>query len=114
MARRIAPLFAVAAFVLCLAATTRASADGSWPAVLGSRDAYTPDVSAAIERVWIEPTLSRTIHGPSVRAPVELYMALVDAPQVTAAAARFRGIGSRPSRRGRPRSHARPDVRVHR
>jgi hypothetical protein len=49
-------------------------------------------VSTAVERVWIEPTLSRTINGPSARVPLDVYEAFVDTPEVTAAAARFRRI----------------------
>lgn len=44
---------------------------------------------AAVEHVWLEPTLSRTVRGSTVRAPYELYVAFVDAPDITAAAARF-------------------------
>jgi len=43
-------------------------------------------------RVWLEPTLSRTINGPSARVPLDVYEAFVDTPEVTAAAARFRRI----------------------
>jgi len=51
-------------------------------------------VSAAVERVWIEPTLSRTVNGRSARVPFDVYIAFVDTPEVTAAAARFRKLGS--------------------
>ena len=51
-------------------------------------------MSTAVERLWIEPTLSRRINGPSARVPLDVYVALIDTPEVTAAAARFRRIRS--------------------
>jgi hypothetical protein len=50
-------------------------------------------VSAAVERIWIEPTLSRTVNGRSARVPFDVYVAFLDTPEVTAAAARFRKLG---------------------
>jgi len=49
-------------------------------------------VSTIVERVWTEPTLRRTINGPPARVPLDVYEAFVDAPDVTAAAARFSRI----------------------
>ncbi len=63
-----------------------------WPAFLPPRDSFRADIVAAVERTWTERTLSRTVQGPSVEAPFELYSALIDAPDVTAAAARYRGF----------------------
>jgi len=62
--------------------------------LLGSREAFSPEVSTAVERLWTEPTLSRRINGPSARVPLDVYVALIDTPEVTAAAARFRRIRS--------------------
>ena len=67
---------------------------GPWPSVLGSREAFSPEMSAAVERIWINPTLRRTVNGPPARVPLEVYAAFVDTPEVTAAAARFRNLGS--------------------
>src|SRR5215831_18321930 len=79
--------------LLCLASISGASGT-PWPPLLGSREGFPPEVSAAVERVWVEPTLSRTINGPSARVPLDVYVAFVDTPEVTAAAARFRRIRS--------------------
>lgn len=68
------------------------TSDGAWPPFLGSRAAYPADVVADVERVWVSPTLTRTVRGELARVPFELYAALVDAPEVTAAAARFLGL----------------------
>jgi len=41
-----------------------------------------------VERVWREPTLSRTVKGRRAHVPFETYATFVDTPEVTAAAAR--------------------------
>ncbi len=56
-------------------------------------------VAATVESTWQPATFSRTVHGRPVPVPLPLYGALVDAPDITAAAARLRGF-------------ARDDVRV--
>lgn len=43
-----------------------------------------------MERIWTDPTLTRTVRGRPAHVPFEVYGAFVDAPDVTAAAARFR------------------------
>src|SRR5207245_8130447 len=87
--------FLVAATTLVAFATDASGLPGRpWPSVLGSREAFSPEVSAAVERIWINPTLRRTVNGPPARAPLEVYAAFVDTPEVTAAAARFRNLGS--------------------
>jgi hypothetical protein len=81
---------------LLLALATGASGAPArvWPPVLDSRESYPPDVSAAVERVWADPTLSRTVKGRATHVPLDVYVAFLDAPDVTAAAARFRGLAS--------------------
>jgi len=91
MLGRVETSIAAAIVLLCLASISGASGT-PWPPLLGSREAFPPEVSTAVERVWIEPTLSRTINGPSARVPLDVYEAFVDTPEVTAAAARFRRI----------------------
>jgi hypothetical protein len=84
------------AVILMLALATGASGSPAqpWPPVLGSRESYPPDVSAAVERVWSDPTLSRTVKGRAAHVPLDVYVAFLDTPDVTAAAARFRGLAS--------------------
>ncbi len=86
-------LLAVATVLLTLATGASGAPATPWPSLLGSREAFPPDVSAAVERVWIEPTLSRTVNGRSARVPFDVYVAFLDTPEVTAAAARFRKLG---------------------
>jgi len=65
-----------------------------WPPVLNARESYPADVSAAVERVWSDPTLSRTVKGRAAHVPLDVYVAFLDTPEVTAAAARFRGLAT--------------------
>jgi len=89
-------MWLVVAVTLLFALATGASGAPaqSWPPVLASRESYPPDVSATVERVWTDPTLSRTVRGRAARVPMDVYLAFLDAPDVTAAAARFKGFAS--------------------
>jgi|SRR5262245_5957102 len=80
--------------VLALATGAGGASAQPWPPVLASRESYPPDVSATVERVWSDPTLSRTVKGRVAHVPLDVYVAFLDAPDVTAAAARFRGLAS--------------------
>jgi hypothetical protein len=82
--------------ILMLALATGASGapPQPWPPALGARESYPPDISAAVERVWSDPTLSRTVKGRAAHVPLDVYVAFLDTPDVTAAAARFRGLAS--------------------
>jgi hypothetical protein len=60
-----------------------------WPPFLPARDTFPPDLAVSVERVWTDPTLSRTVRGRSASVPFDTYIAFVDAPDVTTAAARF-------------------------
>src|SRR5437867_988567 len=59
------------------------------PALVESPAVLTPEVSAVLERVLTTPTLRRRVHAGSARAPLEVYLAFLDTPEVSAAAARF-------------------------
>ncbi len=92
--RRAAALLAGAACLLIITISASAEPAGSWPSLLGPPEALSPEVSAAIERVWTAPTLRRRVHVPSTRVPLEVYRAFLDTPDVTAAAARFLKLAS--------------------
>ena len=64
------------------------------PPLVESTAVLTPEVSAALECVWTTPTLRRRVHAGSARAPLEVYLAFLDTPEVTAAAARFLKLAS--------------------
>ncbi len=82
--------------VLLLVAAPALAADRrlSWPPFLPPASRYTADLVAAVEQVWQEPTLVRRVRGRSARVPLEVYVAFIDAPEVTAAAARFLRLAS--------------------
>src|SRR6266536_950919 len=78
----------LAAMALVALLSAQANPPAAWPPFLPPAASFTRDVAAAVERVWSEPTLSRSVEGAPAAVPVALYMAFVDAPDVTAAAAR--------------------------
>lgn len=82
-------LLLVSGFVAPVSGPT---SDGRWPSFLAPPEVFSPDVVAAVERIWLDPTLTRTVRGRPARAPFELYGVLVDSPEVTAAAARLLGL----------------------
>ena len=83
-----------AACLLIITTSASREAAGSWPSLLGPPETLSPEVSAAVERVWTAPTLRRRVRAPSARAPLEVYQAFLDTPDVTAAAARFLKLAS--------------------
>ncbi|MGH7311872.1 MAG: hypothetical protein ACREJV_01775, partial [Candidatus Rokuibacteriota bacterium] len=83
------------AFLLLLtcAATARGgTGDDRWPPFLEPASAFPDGVVDIVERLWLAPTLTRTVRGSPARVPFELYLAFVDEPGVTAAAARHLGL----------------------
>jgi hypothetical protein len=91
------------AVALALTATlvARASPAG-WPPFLPPPREFSAEVVESVERIWADPTLTRSVEGEPVAASLEAYRAFVDAPEVTAAAARHLGIA-------RHRVHVRSD-----
>jgi hypothetical protein len=85
--------WAAVALVACLTLPV-AAADPPppWPPFLLSRQSYPPDVADMVGQTWEHATFHRTVQGHPVRVPLPLYAALVDTPDITAAAARFRGF----------------------
>ena len=79
---------------LAIAATIIAPAHAAsrWPPFLPPPGGFSAEIVASVERVWAEPTLTRTVEGDAVDIPFETYQAFVDGPDVTAAAARHLGI----------------------
>ncbi|HZP39093.1 MAG TPA: hypothetical protein VFE48_21610 [Methylomirabilota bacterium] len=84
-------LASVSVLVACGAT---AAAEPGWPEFLAGPAAWDPGIVYAVRRVWGEPTLHRRVVGPPAPMPVERYLTLVDLPDVTAAAARDRGLPS--------------------
>jgi hypothetical protein len=66
--------------------------DSSWPPFLPPPGHFTALVAGAVERIWEDPTLSRTVRGRPAQVPFDVYVSFVDAPDVTAAAASHLGL----------------------
>lgn len=64
----------------------------AWPPWVPAADRLSPPVAAAVELLVSAPTFVRTVRGPTARVPPALYLAFVDAPEVTAAVARHLGL----------------------
>jgi hypothetical protein len=77
---------------LVVAAAARADATTRWPPFLPPDAGFPPGVVASVERIWRDPSLSRSVEGPVARVPFGAYAAFVDFPDVTAAAARHLGV----------------------
>ena len=85
---------AAVAYLLVLTPSAGGVPARPWRSLLGSTEVLAPEVSAAIERVLAAPTLERQVHARSARTPLDVYLAFLDAPELTAAAARFLKLAS--------------------
>ena len=66
--------------------------ESHWPPFLPARDSVAD--AALVEHVWAHVTFQRTLSARPVDVPLPLYAALIDAPDVLAAAATRLGIAS--------------------
>jgi hypothetical protein len=78
----------IAVAVAAVGTAVAASEPSPWPAFLPSRASLSVGVVAGVERVWRRPTLTRTVEGTPARVSLATYDAFVDAPDLTAEAAR--------------------------
>jgi hypothetical protein len=81
-----------AALLAVCAAAAWADPLGAWPPFLPTRASFNEPTAAHVEQIWADFTFQRTVRGRPAHAPFELYVALVDTPDVAAAAARFKEI----------------------
>lgn len=77
----------LAVTVTCLGSTPR-----DWPPFLRASDEYPAQIATAVRRLWTEATFSRTVSADAAPVPVSFYLRFVDAPDLTAAAARHLGL----------------------
>lgn len=76
-----------------LAVALVTAADGAaWPPFLRPPETFSPGIVSAVERVWSDPTLSRSVRGQAAQVPFDVYAPFIDTPDVTAAAARHLGL----------------------
>ena len=81
---------ALAVLVLAVAALGAVSSD--WPPFLRAKDDYPPSTTSAVTRLWTDATFVRTVKADPAPVPLPFYMRFIDAPDVTAAAARHLGL----------------------
>ena len=77
---------------LSLAVSSLASAPPDWPPFLRGKEAYPAPIVSAVERLWVDATFMRTVRAEPAPVPLSSYLRFVDAPDVTAAAARHLGL----------------------
>lgn len=83
----------VPALLVALAVTATAAGDAErWPPFVPSPATLPAAIATGVEQAWGRPTFTRHVDGERARAPFDLYVALVDAPEVTAAGARRLGL----------------------
>jgi hypothetical protein len=77
-------------FVAAIALFTplAAAAAEKWPPMLPPRSALPPPLASDIERVWTRATITRNVEGERAQAPLDLYVTLIDTPEIATAAAR--------------------------
>jgi hypothetical protein len=80
----------MAAFVLTV--TSLGAAPRDWPPFVRASEEYPAHIADAIRRLWIDATFTRTVSGDPAPVPLAFYLRFVDAPDVTAAAARHLGL----------------------
>jgi hypothetical protein len=87
-----AAIVASAIIVLTLAMTALGAAPRDWPPFLRPSEEYSADVAKAVRRLWTDATFTRTVSAEPAAVPLAFYLRFVDAPDVTAAAARHLGL----------------------
>jgi hypothetical protein len=75
-----------------LTVTSPGSAPPDWPPFLRARAEYPAQIANAVRRLWIDATFTRTVSADPAPVPLSFYLRFVDAPDVTAAAARHLGL----------------------
>lgn len=78
--------------LLALTVTPLGSAVGDWPPFLRASEEYPAQIASAVRRLWSDATFTRTVSADSAPVPLAFYLRFVDAPDLTAAAARHRRL----------------------
>jgi hypothetical protein len=74
--------------LLALTVTSLGSAPRDWPPFLRASDEYPAEIASAVRRLWTDATFTRTVSADPAPVPLGFYLRFVDAPDLTAAAAR--------------------------
>ena len=87
----VATVVCILAFLL-LAVASFGSVPADWPPFLRPGDTYPAPIASTIKRLWTDATFTRTVKADPAPVPVSFYLRFIDAPDVTAAAARHLGL----------------------
>ena len=87
----VATVVCILAFLL-LAVASFGSVPADWPPFLRPGDTYPAPIASTIKRLWTDATFTRTVNADPAPVPVSFYLRFIDAPDVTAAAARHLGL----------------------
>ena len=79
-------------WVLTTAVLTAAATAAEWPAFLPPASRFSASVVVDVESAFGAPTLKRTVTAKPAPVPLRTYLGFVDAPDITAAAARHLGL----------------------
>lgn len=74
--------------LLVFTVTSLGSAPPDWPPFLRASEEYPAQITKAVKRLWSDATFTRTVSAEPAPVPLSFYLRFVDAPDVTAAAAR--------------------------
>jgi hypothetical protein len=87
--RRVAVATVVSATaLLALTVTSLRAAPRDWPPFLRASEEYPAQIASAVRRLWTDATFTRTVSADPAPVPLGFYLRFVDAPDLTAAAAR--------------------------
>jgi hypothetical protein len=78
--------------VVTLAVTALGAATGDWPPFLRPNNEYPAQIANTVGRLWTDATFTRTVIAEPAPVPLGFYLRFVDAPDLTAAAARHLGL----------------------
>lgn len=78
----------MAAGLVVLTVSSAGAGASAWPPFLPAPDEYPGYIARAITRLWTEPTFAREVRAAPAPVPPASYLRFVDAPDLTAAAAR--------------------------
>jgi len=95
VSRRTSPIVAAVVCTvtfLVRAVTSPGAVPGEWPPFLRAGDDYPAPIASAITRLWADATFTRTVKADPAPVPRSFYLRFIDAPDVTAAAARHLGL----------------------
>ena len=92
MYRRISAAVVCVLALLGLAIASLAAVSPDWPPFLRAGQEYPAPVASAVKRLWTNATFTRTVRADPAPVPLSFYLRFIDAPDVTAAAARHLGL----------------------